>query len=59
MGRWKGATFKEYIKQARKLRIKQVKSDETFNYVKTASGAFADIDDVRQAKVQQEYKITA
>ena len=58
MGRWKGATFKEYIKRARKLRIKQVKGDETFNYVNIASGAVADIDDVTQAKVQQKYEIT-
>ncbi len=61
MGRWKGATFKEYIMDELSSyssgMLKAMK--QKFNYVNIASDALVDIDDVMQATVQQEYKITA
>ena len=61
MGRWKGATFKEYIRDELASYASGMSKamKQKFNYVNIASGAFADINDVTQAMVQQEYEITA
>ena len=53
MGRWKGATFKEYIRDELACYASGMSKamKQKFNYVNIASGAFADINDVTQATV--------
>ncbi len=57
MGRWKGATFKEYIQdELTSYALDMSKAmKQKFNYVNIASSAFANVDDITQSTIKQEY----
>ena len=57
MGCWKGATFKEYIrdKLARYVSGMTKAMEQKFNYANIALGVFADVDDITQVTVRREY----
>ena len=57
MGQWKGATFKDYIWDKLESCTSGMSNamKQKFNYITIASGAFADVGDITDATVQQEY----
>ncbi len=57
MGRWKGATFKEYIQDELASYTSGMSKTmkQRFNYVNIALGAFADISNVTRDTIKREY----
>ena len=61
MGRWRGATFKEYIRDELASYASGMSRamKQKFNFVNVASGAFADVEDVTRTTIGRTYAAAA
>jgi hypothetical protein len=60
MGRWRGATFKEYIREELACYARNMSRDmkRKFNFVNIAGNAFTDIPDDTLHIIENDYRTT-